>query len=284
MATFKQKKISSSTDLIKHHKAKPIIYVEGDTDKRVFENFWFVDLLEKISFSTVSEAKGCSAVVKKVGIDRLNGVRAFGLVDRDKLMADDNWALLRETDDHVFDAACPYPDIKITRRWELESYLIDPLVIENYVAVAEGGRPSRPIATVEADFLQHADALIPLAALNQALHLHRARSVGDGFSGVENRVRVDAKIRAEKIKNHPPLEPDYNSNLPIVDAFAGNPSSPVNSQLYGLLRILSGKGMLERVCKASKINHDLTYFLARDIKQADRVPLELKNFVNECLS
>lgn len=284
MATFKDNNFVSSDALIRRQRGKSIIYVEGESDKIIFEKFWFVEYLEKVSFATVPKTQGCAAVVRQVGEDRQNGVQAFGIVDRDKLMADNHWALLRETDDLAFEAMRPYKDIKVTCRWELESYLIDPVVIEAYVAVAEGGRTVRHVSTVEDEFLEHANALIPLAALNQALHLHREAAVGDGFPAQDCRAQVEARIHSGKLACHPNFKPDYDAAIPVVEAFGYTNSISSGNKMLGLLRILSGKAMLLRISKAFKIKDDIAYFLARDIKQSGRVPTELMRFIQSCAS
>lgn len=282
MASFKQKEITSTSSVIAQQKSKPIIYVEGESDKRIFENYWFVDVLGKISFSITPDFQGCSAVVKAVALDRLTGISAFGLVDRDKLMADEKWELLRQTDDALFDSEWPYPDIKITRRWELESYLIEPEALESYLAPAQGGRAPRPLAEVEGDLLSHADALIPFAALNQAMHKHRIKAPKDGYTKLDSRAIILERIKDEKLVSHPHISGDYLTNLPLVDAFSGVGALSPRQRLYGLLRAVNGKAMLDRVAKAANLKDDITYQIAKEMKQLNKVPTELDAFVRGC--
>lgn len=282
MASFKQKDITSTNSVIAQQKNKPIIYVEGESDKRIFENYWFVEFLGKVSFNITPNVQGCSAVVSTVAADRSKGILAYGLVDRDKLMADEKWDLLRQVDDAIFEKHWPYADIKITRRWELESYLIDPEALESYLAPAQGGRAHRPLAVIENELLSHADALVPFAALNQAMHLHRIKAPKDGYTRLDSRIIIEERISCEKLKDYPYISEDYLSNIPLIDAFIGEKTLTPRQRLYGLLRTVNGKAMIDRISKSAALKDDITYQIAKEIKQLNRVPTELKLFVQGC--
>jgi hypothetical protein len=67
-----------------------------------------------------------------------------------------------------FSRGPPYGShVWITRYWEIESYLIEPSVIEAYVSHRDGGRAQRPQAEAEFMCLTHAEALIPHAAFKR---------------------------------------------------------------------------------------------------------------------
>ncbi len=281
MSSLKTSNLTSTKSLLGRWKGKPVIYVEGESDQKIFENFWFNDWLDKVRFDTVSAAKGCTAVVNIVIANREIGIAAFGIVDRDKLMADNNWDLLRQTDDLVFEDGHPYKDIKITNRWELESYLIEPGAIESYLAPTEGGRAGRSISIVLSELIDHANALVPLAAFNQALHQHGKPARGDGYTQAYTRQEVEEKINMEQASAPFDLWADYQANIPFIEAFAGNGSITPGDKLKGLLRIINGKSMLERIKKTAGIQHDITYHLAKEIKQTG-VPDEFENFVRQC--
>lgn len=282
MASLKNNNLPSSEALLGRQKGKPVIYVEGESDRKIFENYWFNELLEKVSFNTVAATQGCTAVVNTVANDRRQGVEAFGIVDRDKLMADGNWSLLRETDDEVFEQGRPYPEIKVTLRWELESYLIEPDALEAYLAPAQGGRLARSTSDVETELLEHADALIPFAALNQALHRHSIKAPGDGYTGLDDRLAVQNRIDLNELAPPPDIWNDYQKNIPLMDAFAGVQNATSRQKLQGLLRTVNGKAMLERVKKSARIQHDITYLIAKEIRQAGRVPAEIEQFIQNC--
>lgn len=282
MASFKQKEITTTSSVISQQKNKPIIYVEGESDKRIFENYWFVEFLGKVSFNITPNVQGCSAVVNTVAADRTKGIQAFGLVDRDKLMTDERWDLLRQVDDILFEENWPYPDIKITCRWELESYLIEPEALESYLAPAQGGRAPRSLVEVENELLLHADALVPFSALNQAMHLHRIKAPKDGYTRLDSREIIENRIISEKLKDHPDISDDYHSNIPLVEAFGGVDGITPRQRLYGLLRAINGKAMLDRISQAAKLKDNITYQIAKEIKQLNRVPAELTIFIQSC--
>lgn len=285
MASLKNNNLASSQSTLGRWKGKPVIYVEGESDQRIFENYWFTELLDKVSFDTATHTHGCTAVVNAVAADRQQGIAAFGIVDRDKLMSDDKWQLLRETDDEVFENARPYPEIKVTIRWELESYLIEPDAIESFLAPAQKGRVKRPTHEVVADLLDHADALIPLSALNQALHLYRKPARGDGYADDVCRAQVETKIASDHATTPFPADvwASYRSNLPLIEAFSGSAAIPPATKLAGLLRAINGKAMLHRIKKAAGIRDDITYHLADKIKQAG-VPGEIDSFIRQCFA
>lgn len=283
MASFKKNNVSSSQAVLAHQKGKPVIYVEGESDKKIFENFWFVELLEKLSFNTPKDAQGCSAVVNTVTVERRSGIDAFGIVDRDKLMTDKNWSLLRQTNDELFECEVNrcYPKIKVTRRWEIENYLIEPEALEAHLA-EQAGRKQRATLAVEIDLLDHANALVPFAALNQALHFHDVRAVKDGYTRHDSRVEVEQRILSEKLVTYPQASNDYHANVPLIDAFAGSADATPRQRLHGLLRAVNGKAMIERIKSTSALRDDFNYIIASKIKQAGRVPTEIADFVRQC--
>lgn len=283
MSSLKRNNLTSSQSVLGRWKAKPVIYVEGESDKRIFVNYWFTEWLHKVSFDIVSQVQGCTAVVNAVIADRQKGIAAFGIVDRDKLMTDHNWTLLRETSDMAFKAAQPHSYIKVTTRWELESYLIEPSVVESYLAPAQGGRPKRLASEVLGELIDHANALVPFAAFSQALHQHGKAARGDGYTKTNTRQQVEIQINKEHTSTPfgASLWADYQANIPLIDAFSGNTATAPVDKLNGLLRIINGKSMLERIKRAAGIHHDITYHLAKEVKQT-RVPDEIESFVRQC--
>ncbi|MDN5936401.1 MAG: hypothetical protein L0H75_09545, partial [Nitrosospira sp.] len=168
-------------------------------------------------------------------------------------------------------------------RWELESYLIEPSVVESYLATAQGGRPKRLASEVLDELIDHANALVPFAALNQALHRHGKKAYSDGYTKTHTRQQIETQINIEYMSTPfgAAFWADYQANIPLIDAFSGNAATAPVDKLNGLLRTISGKSMLERIKRAAGINHDITYHLAKEIKQT-RVPDEIESFVQQC--
>lgn len=282
MATLKQQP-PSSPQLVSEYRGKVIVFLEGETDVNLFRNYWFKHRLDKLDFTEPKTGIGCVGVVNNVIDFRRNGISAFGLVDRDKLQADKKWDLACETDDAVFGAARPYGNhVWITRYWEIESYLIEPLTIEKHVCHCEGGREPRSRLEAEAECVTHAEALIPHAALNAAKRMHGKEECGDGQTS-RFASRDDVEQEWARLKESGDIGQevwdDYLSILPRIEAFAGG-GTP-GQKLAGLLRCINGKAMLHRIKTKHKVQGDPTFFLAEAILQQGIVPNELQDFVED---
>lgn len=281
MATLKQQS-SSSPQLVSEYRGKTVIFLEGETDVNLFRNYWFKHRLDKLDFAEPQHGIGCVGVVQTVISYRRNGIPAFGLVDRDKLQADQNWDLVWETDDQRFHQAKPYgAHVRVTRYWEIESYLIDPPVIEAHVCHLNGGRAPRPHAEAEADCLAHAEALIPHSALNAAKRMHGKGECGDGqTSNLSNRDEVEREWQRLKDVGKIPEEvwADYTDALPKVEAFMTGGTT--SEKLDGLLRIINGKAMLHRIRHKHGMTGQHTFLLAEAIRVKGGIPQELRDIVD----
>lgn len=282
MATLKQQ-TPSSPQLVSEYRGKTIVFLEGETDVNLFRNYWFKHRLDKLDFTEPNAGIGCVGVVNNVSNFRRNGIAAFGLVDRDKLQADKNWDLAWETDDAVFRAARPYgKHVWITRYWEIESYLIEPRIIERHLCHSAKGRAPRSSAEVELECTAHAEALIPHAALNAAKRMHGEGECGDGQTSrfpSRNEVEVEWRRLKESEDISDEVWSDYLAAVPKVEAFAHGDTP--SQKLAGLLRCVNGKAMLHRIKTIHKLQGDPTFFLAEAILQQDIIPDELQHFVDD---
>ena len=289
MGTIKnQEFIADSDRLSSRYGGVPVIYVESEEDHHVYGECWFRDRLSKIEFlpaSTKAPASGCNGVIAAVSTERLAGNPAWGIVDRDSVMAHNRWDLVYETNDANFEAAKPFGDaIKVLCRWEMESYLVDGEALEHHRACS-GMQQARPESTVYSELLDHCQALVPHAAINAVLHLHHAEGLSDGFTnGLGSRADVDAKIQQIKIPQLPPTaSSEYEQHLAKVDSFdvAGlSAEERVNS----LLRRVHGKAVLERFRYGHKKeiqNTKLRGHLAKRIEENGRVPVEIEKFITQ---
>lgn len=278
----KLNKSISSEQTTTLYKAKTVIYVEGDSDQKIFANYWFRGREQELDFKPPPSGSGCAAVVNQVKTERLAGISAWGIVDRDKLMADGHMTVLHETDDAKFDAARPYgPHVKVTQRWELESYLLEPEVIEEHLAAHHSGRGTRPREHVVQELLKHADALVPHAAANQVLHQAGISALPDKF-GLDAKCRADmaSRVLAQQAKWQQAVKDSYPTHVNAIDAF-GSAVTPDEIRYFGLLRAVNGKAMLERLKHANGINYELEYQLASRFKHP---PQEVADYVNSCCS
>jgi len=281
MATLKST-VTSSKALVSEYEGKTAVYLEGESDVALFQNHWFMDRLNKLKF-VEPEGIGCPAVLKEVAQYRRDtGLPAFGIVDRDKLIADEKWDLVWETNDAVFSAAKPYGEhIRVTRRWELESYLIDAEAAEEHISACNKGRVCRPCDAVEAEFLEHAAVLVPHAAMNSARRFHGIKELGDpATSKFGTRREVEDWFESD-FHNGSQLDvwATYTEHLPKVDAF-GVGVTP-SEKLCALLRRINGKALIHRIKSKHGLKDDPTFIFANSIARRGCVPNELAGYVDE---
>lgn len=281
-----QEFIADSDRLTSRYGGVPVIYVESEEDRHVFGDCWFRDRLSKIEFKpalSVAATSGCNGVISAVSEELQAGNAAWGIVDRDAVMANDAWNLVHETDDSVYEAKKPFGDnIKALCRWEMESYLVDAEALEHHRACFAKELP-RPLTMVYQELLDHCQALVPHAAINAVLHLHRQKGVGDGYTNrFSSRTDVDNDIQTTFISRLPPPAPDdYARHIAHVDAF-DCPTAATKDRVNGLLRRVHGKAVLERFRFANKIqNFELDGLLAKRIEEKYRVPVEIENFITQ---
>ena len=265
----------------------PVIYVESEDDSYVFGECWFKDRLSHVEFRSASAqcgTSGCNAVFRAVGEERKAGNPAWGIVDRDAVMSLDQWSLVHETDDEIFEQAKPFgPQIKVLQRWEMESYLIDGEVLEKCRAEIKM-QVVRPAEVVHQELLDYCQILVPHAAVNALFHTHKIPGLRDGYvTQFDTRAAVDLDITSHQLKrlgeNDAASEVAYDQHVSNVDAFdipGAEPTLRVNS----LLRRVHGKALLMRYASNHKIHDELKGQLANRIKELGRVSEEITAFVD----
>ena len=283
MATLKSV-ATSSRELISEYEGKTAVYLEGESDVALFQNYWFMDRLNKLKFVEPDEGNGCSGVLQEVAHYRkTTGLPAFGIIDRDKLVADEKWELVWETDDAAFSEAKPYGEhIRVTRRWELESYLVHAEAAEEHISACNKGRACRPREAVEAEFLQHAEALIPHAAMNSARRFHGEGELGDGAtSKFVDRSEVEAWFDGDHQANKISVGiwETYSEHLPKVEAF-GSSATP-SDKLKALLRRVNGKALIHRIKKQHGLKDDPIFIFAKTMASKGDIPRELTDYIDQ---
>lgn len=265
------------------------VYVESSEDRDVLEK-WFPDNLGEIAFLSADHGNpgggGCQAVCREVTNNTVSGVSAFGVVDRDKLFTDKNWALLWETDDRKFRLAQPYgAGIHVLLRWELENYLLEPKALQRVVSDAKHGKPAPRETEIEQELLDHCDALVPVMAASALLHDQGIESPGDGYKADCDKPTIEQHLNHEylpsKLKG---AIPDWQQRLVNNQAYVTNFDMPIANtadRLTARLRITDGKRLIERVKAKHSLKAELRGFLSRGIKELGLVPTELSNFISE---
>jgi len=281
-----QQFIADSDRLSARYGGVPVIYVESEEDRHVFGDCWFRDRLSKVEFKpalSVATAAGCNGVISAVSEELQAGNAAWGIVDRDSVMSHDNWPLVHETNDSVYEASSPFgTNIKALCRWEMESYLVDGEALEYYRA-GFAKQPERQLNVVYQELLDHCQALVPHAAINAVLHHNRGKGLRDGETNqFASRSQVDGYIQSTKFPKLPTTAAsEYAQHLVQVDAF-DYPGSAPKDRVNGLLRRVHGKAVLERFQYAHKIrNIEMDGLLAKRIEEKGQVPVEIENFISK---
>ena len=267
----------------------PVVYVESEDDSYVFGECWFKDQLSRLEFQSVldrpggNSTSGCNAVIQAVEEEMPAENPAWGVVDRDAVMSADLWNLVHETDDTRFDNAYPFGNrVKVLRRWEMESYLIEGDLLEQHRCEKEMKSP-RSSLEIWGELLADCQALIPHAALNATKHFYKASGLGDGRTDqFKDRDEVEVRL-VESVLNsletlHSDCRGQYAKHLSHVEAFDTTDSLSM-TRVQSLLRRVHGKAVLSRFKSRHKIKDDFRGMLASSIKSAERVPEELRNFV-----
>lgn len=239
------------------------VFLESAEDVRIFSEHWFSHKQDKLRFVSAEGEQsgggggGCNAVIIKVGEANKQNIQAYGIVDRDVLLADAKFDLFWETDDDIFHTAKPYGEnIHVLRRWELENYLLQPEAFAYEVS----RRISRsPVPDISAEiFLTQAYEIVQVTALTTYLVAHCQKSPKTAFgTDVNSSAELSMKINDHlKKKFPPPASPDISDDIEKIKAFDQNDATPVE-RWERLSRILDGKKSLMRLCRYISISLSL---------------------------
>lgn len=179
MARLKDLDTGSAAE--RRYVAKKFINLESEEDVQIFSERWFNDRAERVEFLPAGDGDGdggpggCTRVVGRVTEDRQASIEAYGIVDRDSLAREGWWMEFLETDDAQFDASKPFGEYVIVLRcWEIENYLLHPVVIEEFLS-DEQGRSGRELSVVLAELFDMLCCLIPITAADLILHCEGKR-------------------------------------------------------------------------------------------------------------
>lgn len=297
MGAIKNKKsgLKNPERLYNRYSGVPVVYVESDEDQYVFGECWFKEQSSRLEFNPVAARRGnagdatsgCNAVIEAVHEERISGNPAWGIVDRDAVFSHRRWDLVHETSDEAFDGALPFGQhVKVLRRWEMESYLIEVEAMEKCRSEHAMESPRADVA-VWAELLVDCQALVPHAALNAVHHEFHEDGIGDGRTdSMAQWADVEAKLVRPALtslaRSHPTCQEHYDDYLKSAKAF-DSPEQPDSVRVASLLRRVHGKAMLSRFESRHQLRR-LKGSLAARIKEADRIPDELRDFVRNVLS
>ncbi len=225
------------------------VFLESTDDQYIVGRKWFSHLKDKISFESVSVTRangGCQLVRKKVQESNDCNQKAFGIVDRDILLADPDFqdSVWWEVNDDVFTSDQSYGDaIFVLHYWELENYLLHPQALESLVADKKlMDLPTISAATIADLLIQNEDDLVAVTLLSTIPAKNMEGQVAEGFGRDSSRVELKEKI-TNKLNISPEKIQQENEK---IKCFAENESDAI-TRWNKLSRMLDGKRIMYRI-------------------------------------
>lgn len=201
--------------------AKRYVYLESEEDVQILAERWFNDRGAKVEFRAAGDGLGggCNRVIAQVEKDVENGIDAVGILDRDSLAARSHWDAFFDTSDASCSNRSPFGKrVYVLRCWEIENYLLHPLVIESFVA-DEQGRCRRAEEDVNRELFDILCDLIPLVAGSLVLTSYGLRKLDMGY-GLGQTLLVNHTQIARQLESR--LSPEAAESLDIcIDHIAG---------------------------------------------------------------
>lgn len=262
----------------------PRIVLEGGDDVVLFRQ-WFFDKLDRFEFiqaSNVGAGAGCTAVPEAVRRLLDQGVKAYGLSDRDRLFREANWPMLFSVDDAAFAAATENDEMAVNSLWEIEAYVLAPEVIPNWVRAHHRHAPASQadcLAAVtraidECESLLHAQSWLATAHRcgqgvpnGQYCDVPPAQFTGRCAEELDN--LNDAYGTAAQVDEH------------VATILAAAPTNPAD-RLRWLLRYVDTKRLMMRLqhrLSLSKARHK--WVLAEFMNLRGLRPTELENRLSD---
>lgn len=267
--------------------AKRFVYLESEEDVQILAERWFNDHGAKVEFQAAGDASGggCNLVIAQVEKDRLNGIDAVGILDRDSLAARSEWDAFFDTDDESFSKRFPFGEwIFVLRCWEIENYLLHPMVIEAFLA-DEQGRGVRDEAQVTEELFGILCDLIPVIAGSLVLTSYGMRGLDVGFGVGRPSLEIYSPIE-KKLKDN--VSPDAGELLDTcierIANFGAAHDDRSTEHWLDLIRGIDGKRLLYWLSHRYHIGRDVRFHLASRTRDSGLVDVMLDDFFSELVS
>jgi hypothetical protein len=285
------KKLKHPDKLALKQRGGAVVFLESGEDFQIVRERWFFDEGQDVWFQAADSYEpgtgggGCKAVINLVEQARADGIKAFGLVDRDVLLNDHDWLLWWQSQDHLFVTARPYGAyIRVLLRWELENYLLDPETMK--IEANDAQMTSRHSAdSVLTSCLDCANELKDRTAATVAAKVANIASPAPGF-GCNKPPLTSAALRTAlqefltKAGLHDPESAmaDERQRIEHFDA----PTAPPRKRWELLLRMLDGKAALKYISHKTGIRFDERRAgLARRMYESRTIPAEIRGYIEE---
>lgn len=227
------------------------VHLESQDDVEIIGSKWFVALKERISFEnagtgTPDGTGGCGLVLQRVREARKQGLTAYGIVDRDILMADPaHHSHFWQTDDRAFAGAKPFgPDIYILGRWEIENLLLHPEAIAHVIKNRNLGGLKPSAAGISDALIAVEGDLICITLLSTLTVTKGQPSPRDGFG--TDKGCVGGLLKQAVMAHLMCTQDDFDAHHSQVVAFAEHQSTS-EQRWNRLSRLLDGKRLMERL-------------------------------------
>ena len=284
------KRMKDADQLVLKQRGGVVVFLESAEDFEIIHKRWFFDEGQDICFQAAdsygsgSGGGGCRAVIDLVSDARSNGIKAYGLVDRDVLLADQNWCLWWEYEDDAFSSARPYGAyVRVLLRWELENYLLDPDTMRTE-ANDEEMTSAHTAASVLASCLGCANELKDKAAASIAARAANLTAPAPGFGcnpakdGAELTAALQELLRKQGLDDPGDAMSNARQGVDRFDL----PSAPPEVRWERLLRMLDGKASLKYISHRTRIRFDeRRAALARRMFECGRIPGEIRGYIEE---
>lgn len=287
MANLRARELQG-TGAIGRNRRRIKVFLEGKDDFALFSMYWFADQKDKIEFCKAEDGpikqSGCRGVKANVRHHRENtGAPAFGIVDRDALLAENLFSEVSETNDQTFieKNLKRNPYVYCTLFWEVENYLIEAREMERHRCNNQGNpEPCRLEESVHQELREHCEALIPHAAINAYLHEQGSSGVGDGSTNrYADRASIDQFFRTTKLANTTPLQMKcYESWLASIDAF-DDASQSDKERVRLMQRRIHGKAVLQRFFYQRNVRQEVRWHLADRCPKPQEIEAKLQEWI-----
>ncbi len=254
MASFKNNKFTVSEDYKVMGAAK--VFLESKDDEFLIGTKWFSHLRDRIEFIAVSrsgtrDAGGGKTVISKVNDELGQGKTAYGVVDRDVLLADPTFRdnLWWNHDDENFKEQFPYGDtIFVLHRWEIENYLLHPEALENLHRDKFRTIPPTPSSIEIANkLIEHENNFIASTLFST---LHHSQFIKDKTQAcLRHSVDVKGDVLVSNVKKSTQCTDKlYNEHKERILAFAES-ETDAKTRWDRISRLLDGKRTCYRIEK-----------------------------------
>lgn len=273
----------STQDIAAYQLGLPRIVLEGGSDVRLFEQYWFGHLIDTFDFvaaGAIVGGNGCTAVNIAVEKSRADNIPAFGIVDRDHLFRARQWADLFEVDSTAFAARTRDAHMYTTSRWEIEAYLLEPHLLPAWVRSyrAPPGSDAQCSSAV-AGAIEEAEQLLRAIGFFATAHTIGRKCPAKYFVDVETGALVSAASAALA-----GLEADEGAAREVealVDAVLTQAPTESHERLRWLLCYVDTKRLIYRLTRRYAAKSDVIWFFAELMKQGNARPRELEERLTE---